>query len=97
MEHSTLFDIKKESMMAVGNLLTTIASEHIEPILDRYDTLLKSYLRGTTMISDVRLIENILDTIEHLGELDKQYGRQGPRSFMARLEIAGGLDALEEL
>ena len=67
MEHSNIFDITKESIMAVGNVLTIIATDHLDDLLNQYDSLLKSYMRGSTMISDFRLIANILDTIEHFG------------------------------
>lgn len=40
---------------------------------------------------------NVLDTIEKFGKFDQQLQRTGLQSFMGKVELAGGLDALEEL
>ena len=50
-----------------------------------------------TMISNNGVLMSILDTIEHFGELDIEFGNRGRHSFIYLLEVSGGLDLLEEL
>ena len=68
LEQSNSFEIKKEAIIVVGNVLTTISPQLLEPLLDHYQSLLTSYMQGCTMISDVKVINNILDTIEYFGQ-----------------------------
>ena len=97
MGDTTDLDIKKESTMTIGNLFTCLPVEVLDKILTDDDDLLKNYMEGLKMISDKNLINNILNTIEHFGELDKRFMRQGPQSFIGRIELSNGLEHLEEL
>ena len=83
-------------MIVIGNILTCMPSQHLPEVLEIDDNLLKSYLE-VDRNSDKVIIMNILDTIEHFCKLDVQNGAQGQFSLLYRLEIAGGLDLLEEL
>ena len=49
------------------------------------------------MISERDVLNNILVTVETFASHDDRYNKTGPQSFKGRLEIAGGLDMLEEL
>ena len=59
--------------------------------------MLTLYFSGMTMISNNGVLMSILDTIEHFGELDIEFGNRGCHSFIYLLEVSGGLDLLEEL
>ena len=75
MGNSTVLAIKKESTITIGNLFTCLPVEVLDKILEDDDTLLKNYMEGLKIISDKNLINNILNTIEHFGELDKRFMR----------------------
>ena len=49
------------------------------------------------MISEAGVIGNILDTITCFCEHDDRLDKTGPTAFKGKLELAGGLDVLEEL
>lgn len=83
--------------MVVGNVLTCIPMQHVRELLDKYDEMLGQYFQGLTMISNNGLINSILETVESLLEIDHKLHLQGTESMQYRIEVAGGLDHMEEL
>lgn len=49
METHVNFEIRKEAIFVVGNVLTCISPEYIHELLAHHDGLLKSYLSGLKM------------------------------------------------
>ena len=59
--------------------------------------MLYNYLQGLNFISNMSVLTNILDTVEHFCKVDTENGYTGTNSLLYRLENAGALDLLEEL
>ena len=69
---SSIVEVRKEAMIVIGNILTTIPAEMLNNLLlnDEQQTLLKDYLQGLNLISNQTVIWNILDTVEHMCRID---------------------------
>ena len=78
MDYSQHFEVKKEAIMTVGNVLTCVPLQLLEGLLE-HETLLNIYLReGPRMLQDKNIIFNVLSVIEHFGQMDKNFQRSGP-------------------
>lgn len=97
LSHSVDFEIKKEAMMVVGNVLTCMPMQHVREVLDKYDQMLHHYFQGLTMISNNGLINAILESVDSLLHIDQVLHLQGTDSMQYRIELAHGLDHIEEL
>ena len=59
-------------MIVIGNILTTMPSEHLYTLLDNDETILRMYVQGLKLISNELVIWNILETIEHFCQVDRK-------------------------
>lgn len=75
------------------------AHEVLTMVTRKHPNLLSDFLRSMRILSDKEMVMVILDTIEHLFSLDRQFGLTGhePTSFYSILDNAQCLDILEEL
>lgn len=83
--------------MIVGNVLTCIPPEFLKQVLDIKEDLLKNYLQGLSLISNPGILLSILDTVKHFGNIDHAHALIKEESLFYKIEMAGGLDLMEEL
>ena len=66
-------DLRKEAIIIVGNVLTTMPIDKIKPLLDKNKKLLSIFMKGMEfdISNHSKIVHNIFDVIEHLCNLDK--------------------------
>ena len=81
----------------MSNLLTTLDPKDTLRLLQINESLLKNFLDCLQIITDEKIIFEVLTVIEYFGKQDRDWGLKGKESFMYQVEIYGGYDHLEEL
>jgi hypothetical protein len=65
------FEVRKEAIICVGNVLTCMPVQHLKELLQQCEAdYWKSYFEGLTFISNENVIMSVLETIEHFGKCD---------------------------
>ena len=96
LENCDIF-IRKEAVYTVSNILTTLDPKDTLSLLQINERLLKVFLDCLQLITDEKIIFEVLSVIEFFGKQDRDWGLKGKESFMYQVEINGGYDHLEEL